>query len=287
MLLRRKRTRTHMRDRSPRAVLIRQIAAGGLILLLAILLGLGVWYGTRIESLTISSVQIEGGETIPHETVRAIAKEHLDGSYFKLIPHRFAWLYPEEALHADIAAVPRIRDVSLERVSGTEIKITFTEYEPAGLWCDSEDHDRCVFVDATGYAFAAAPALSGGAMVRYRDPARAPAVRETAYTDVAAERFRAAEAALETNHGLSLAAIEQIAPGEVAYHLAGGGTLKVSESMPLTDVLANLATVLNSAEFSHLSSGDFNYIDLRYGDKVFVSEHDAPADTETATSTPE
>ena len=57
--------------------------------------------------------------------------------------------------------------------------------------------------------------------------------------------------------------------------------------MPATDVVENLLVVLASPEFSHLNPGNFSYIDLRFGEKVFVNEIGEVPETETATSSDE
>jgi hypothetical protein len=66
------------------------------------------------------------------------------------------------------------------------------------------------------------------------------------------------------------------------YHIAGGGIIKVTTRMTTAETLSNLKTILDSKEFSHLEPGNFKYIDLRYGNKVFVNEE---MDEEISTST--
>lgn len=267
----RRTTRTRTRDRSPRAVLVRQIAGGSAVLLFVALLGALVWYATRINTLTIQTIAVSGGETIPHDMVRNAAEKHLFGSYFILIPHRFAWFYPKEAIRDAVASIDRVEDVTVARTSGTELSIEFSEHEPAGLWC--ANNAQCVFVDEHGFAFARAPSLTGAAILRYHDPARTPAVGAVAYSAEDGARFRATRAALKEKYGLALVSVEQIVPGEVAYRVAEGGVLKVAMSMPQATVLENLDTIFSSVEFAHLTDGTFAYIDLRYGEKVFVREH--------------
>lgn len=283
---RKRRTRrARSSDRTPRAVLIRQIAVGIGVITLLILLGAGVWYGTRIDVLTISTVTVSGGETIEHDAIREQVEAHLAGSYFLLVPRRFAWTYPKHAITATLASVDRIKTVSVDRVSGTELSVSFTEYRPDALWCDASDNDTCVFVDELGYAFAVAPSLVGGAFFRYFDPARPPVVGTSAYTSTAGNQFREFAAALDERYGMTVTHVEQIAPNEIAYRLTTDAALKVTMDMPLEEVLANLDTILAAPEFTHLTNGDFAYIDLRYGSKVFVKEEDTVPVTEEAAAT--
>ena len=138
-------------------------------------------------------------------------------------------------------------------------------------------------MDATGYAFARAPQLSGGAFVRFIKYNTEPAV-DTAPFD--SNFVRESTAFIERAYeelGLTITIVEQINEDDVIYSIAGGGTLKLSLRMPLADAYENLHTLLQSPEFAHIAPGTFQYIDLRYGNKVFVNEEPPQLDS-TATS---
>ena len=92
-------------------------------------------------------------------------------------------------------------------------------------------------------------------------------------------------AVLAEHRGFVVTDAEQSAPDEVTLHLESGGALKVSERMPAEEVLANLETVLASEAFAHLANGNFEYIDLRYGDRVFVNEFGDVPDPSATSST--
>jgi hypothetical protein len=60
-------------------------------------------------------------------------------------------------------------------------------------------------------------------------------------------------------------------------------------------MINNLMAVISSPDFSHLKPGNFQYIDLRYGNKVFVNEEEVvvpeefdvvSTSTSSATTTP-
>lgn len=281
-----KRTR-HLETKSAtnraRRVLIRQIAIGTAVLCGVGLLGSGIWYGTRIDALTIETVAVSGGETVTHAAIERAANDALAGAYFAIIPHRFAWTYPEEEIKEAVASEPRVKDVSVER-DGQELSISFSEYEPSALWCGADDH--CLFLDASGYAFAEAPELSGGTFLRYVDPSREPVLGEYAYTGTTGVDFLTFAATLHDRYGFTVTHVEQSALDELTYRIAGGGLIKTSLRNAPEDTLANLDTVLASDAFRTLASGSFGYIDLRYGDRVFVREASGDAEPILATSTP-
>ncbi len=77
---------------------------------------------------------------------------------------------------------------------------------------------------------------------------------------------------LEDEFGFFVTHIELDGDFDVNFRLSGDSVIKVSQRRPLSESLTNLASILSSTNFSHLEPGNFQYIDLRFGDKVFVNE---------------
>jgi cell division septal protein FtsQ len=247
--------------------------------------GYGIWHGTRLPAVTITTVTVVGGETIPVTRISERAEAELAGSYFHLIPYRFSYFYPRNAITAAVAELPRVKDVHVERVSRHELVIAFSEYRPVALWCVERNARECLFLDDTGYAFAAAPPLEGAAYVRYVEQGTTPAVGPSPF---AGERIVATNAFITQVYddlNFNIIAAEQSGRDTLTYHVAGGGEIKVARSLSAADTLVNLATILQSPEFAHLAPGSFRYIDLRFGDKIFINEELEPVATSTPTST--
>ena len=263
-------------------MLLRQLLIGFLLFSLIALLVTGVWYGTRIHRLTITTVTISGGETIDHSLVEAAVQTALSGTYAGLIPRRFAWWYPQAAVDSAVRAVPRLKDPVVSRTSGQSQAVTFDEYVPYALWCEGEAKATCLFIDNAGFAFTPAPQLSGGAMIRYRTLGVVPTVGQTLAT--AAELATMAEFInlVRTELKFEIESVETDTAGDVFYILAGGGEFKAALRTQAPEVFDNLRTILAAPEFNHIKPGNFQYIDLRFGSKVFVNEESL----DSATSTP-
>lgn len=266
--------------------IIKQIFKGFLAISAVVLLLVGIWHGTRVQSLTINTVTVTGGETISHEIIKKTAELQLEGTYFGLIPKRFAWLYPKSDIERALRDIKRVHNISVVREYGTTITITFDEYIPYALWCQSTESDECLFIDQTGLAFAEAPVLNGGSFLRLITIDKEMKVLETVSS---IERlnsiFELVTLLSEQEWFVSKVELDRV--GDAFLHLTGGGELKVALSVPATDVVENLLVVLASPEFSHLNPGNFSYIDLRFGEKVFVNEIGEVPETETATSSDE
>jgi hypothetical protein len=149
------------------------------------------------------------------------------------------------------------------------------------LWCSRVD-DACVFLDDAGYAFAPAPLLKGSALGRYVTTDIIPAVATMApFADVLPQ-VEAWLAEIERVTPLAAEKIEIDAMRDVYVTVAGGGELKFSLNDDLERVLENLTSILASEAFMDIAPGTFRYIDLRFGNKVFVNTELVTTATSTA-----
>lgn len=255
-------------------------------LLLSLLGGLltAIWYGSRIEQLQLKEIVVIGGPTISHEEMTAAAREVLTGSYYRLIPHSFAPLYPEKALYRRLLSIPRVKQVVLS-VDGQTLTIGFDEYIPEALWCVDQDNDECLFLDQQGYAFATAPALVGNALVRYLSPQQTPTVRTEGFSPVYMDETLRFITTLENEFNLYVIRVIKQDDVDTLYITAGGGEIKVSNRQALSETLNNLRVIVNSEDFPAILADTFFSLDLRFGDKVFVQAI-APSATSSASSTP-
>lgn len=274
-------------------MLLGQIIVGVMLFSVFGLLTAALWYGTRIDSLTVTTVTARGGETIDSQKVIAAVEGTLEGAYLGLIPRRFAWTYPESDIYAALRAIPRLKDPLVTRESGTELTVVFDEYLPFALWCTERTDGECLLIDAAGYAFGPAPKLKGGALVRYRTLGTEPTVGATVMSAASLQTIADFIALVQAAGTFEIVAVETDSVGDVFYIVAGGGEFKASLRDAAAVVYDNLQTILASPEFVAIAPGNFQYIDLRFGSKVFVNEEkpglasstESALSTTTATST--
>ncbi len=278
------RPKTRRRSLNPATILlIKQLVFGALLFLGIAIILTGVWYGTRIEKFTITNISAEGGETIDQAVVVAKVEAELVGTYFGLIPKRFFYFYPADKITRAVAEVERIKNVQVKRIDSTGVLVSYDEYIPDALWCLENETGECFFVDNTGYAFAKAPALRGGSLVRYVTLQDLPSVGLSLMTNsdyLATKSF----ISLLASTGWFVNRVEVDSVLDVFYSLEGGGELKATLKEPSEKTFGYLETIRQSDEFGHLTPGKFQYIDLRFGTKVFVNE-ELLIDTATTTAT--
>ncbi len=259
--------------------LIKQIVGGVLFLILIALLVFSVRYITRLPALTIQTVEVYGGETISRELVKTLIETELEGEYLRFIPKRFSLLYPKQAIVDSVQGIDRIKDLSIERKTRNLLEIDFDEYVPDSLWC-SADSSHCVFLDSSGYAFAKAPSLTGGSFLRLNKLGVTPVTDVQALDLLSYTQVKELVSLFEENSWYINSVAVDVA-GDAYLTLTDGGELKVALKDPAEQIVDNLFVVLSSPEFIDIGPGDFEYIDLRFGNKVFVNEKGS----EVATST--
>ena len=262
----------------------KQLLIGFLVFVTVAIVLVGVWYGTRIESLQIKDVQVVGGFTIPHAQITKIANDELARSHFRLIPNRFSWLYPKSRIEKRIAEIDKVKNVHIELVNKDVMAIRFEEYKPYALWCERKESESCIFIDGVGYAFAQAPALTGSAFVRYVQDDDAPVLGQMSFEMSFIEDTKQFIEMLEESLSLYVTHVHKLGDYDIEYTVSGGGIIKVSQTLTLQDTFKNLETILTSKAFEHIGPGAFNYIDLRFGDKIFIKEEVAEPEAGAATS---
>jgi cell division septal protein FtsQ len=274
---------------SPSTVLLmRQIIIGLMIAAFFSMLIISVWYGTRVHAFTINTVTVSGGETIPHSDVETVVRSKLAGSYMKIIPRTFAFTYPHEDIGQAVREVGRVKSVNVVRSGGTEIRVEFEEYVPHALWCKDNQNEGCYFLDDAGYSFTASPTLVGGSFLRFVSIGKDPADHVQAFNE---DEYRTihelARLFAEAKWFVSKAEVD--AAGDAFLTIVDGGEFKVSLKQPAAETVSNLLTVLGSENFAHIKPGNFEYIDLRFGSKVFVNEvtiDNNASSTDETTDTP-
>lgn len=244
-----------------------------------------VWYFSRLNTFTIAEVEVSGGKTIDATLVENTVESVLDGTYLGLIPRRFTYFYPEANVLKAVESLDRIKDVSITKTDNKTLKVAYDEYVPESLWCNTEDEEaNCLFLDETGYAFGLAPNLTGGSFVRYYSLGVSPekGIRPFAEEDYKATRVFSNSLA-ETLWYVDKIEIDTVR--DVFYTLASGGEIKATLTEDTSRTLSYLGTIRQSKEFAHLVPGGFQYIDLRFGTKVFVNEEKLIDPALEATST--
>lgn len=246
----------------------RKRAAIAAFALLGALLVAGV-YQIRQDSFRVAHVEVFGAD----ESLAAAAYGAMEGYYAGLIPRNSTFFYPQSRIRSEIlASHPGIAAVSFFRKGFTGLSIKASERTPVARWCGLSPtqgvEEYCYVSDASGLIFA--PAGTSTEPIN-NFSLYAPLIGETE------EPLRATIANADElpttfdfarqlgNFGSPVERIV-ISGDEVHQHLRSGTRI--------TYVLGNeenAFTALTSAkENINLIDGSVQYVDLRFGGKVYV-----------------
>jgi hypothetical protein len=197
----------------------------------------------------------------------------LAGRYWGLFPRDNIFLYPKGELRALLMARhPGFGSVTLSGEGFSGVRLDVVERAPKALWCgeSAQAPAPCLTLDESGAAYALAPDFSGSIYMRYAGGLpQGPLPRQF----LAPDRFRALSAlADEVARRLSSTTITLVSVldgTEARVDTASGFIVSFSLDDSGADVLERLDLALSSQPFREHALSDFEYLDLRFGDKLY------------------
>ncbi len=270
------------RRRTPRSFSLTPLAVAfvGIVLIGGVLSS--IYYGTRVAAFRVSTVLVQGGTTISPMAVRSIVEEVLDNSYFGLVPNRFVYHVPHEEIERRLREIPRLSRVRITQPYRTVLSVEFEEYQPSALWCD--DSTTCMFIDATGFAFAEAPAsLTGSLYPRVVVASSSPSYAVHLPADVMLGDMLTLRTAF-AQYGLSLLETRYIDEYDVWYVFTGGSVVKIRRKETADGIVKRLEQLFTTDEYASLPKVGFKSIDLRFGNRVYVRDKNASDEFDDETS---
>jgi hypothetical protein len=247
------------------------------------IVGLLSWLSFN-EYISISSIEVEGNSVLTKGEIIALAQARLDGEYFFLFSRRNTILYPRAGIkEAILSAHKRVHEVEVRTTGFTSAKIILKERSPYALWCEGRTVDgisgeHCYFLDTDGYIYANAPDFTGNAFFKYFGALSLEDKSVIGSQFLAAREFKALDAirlSFSDFHPLGKAVALRVLPGEDAElsFESGGKLLFLRKGKPV-ELLANVKSIFESDVFEGRNVDFLDYIDLRFGNKVYFKFRD-------------
>jgi cell division septal protein FtsQ len=253
-----------------------------LVIILLALVATGVWYGSRIHALQIQNTMVSGNVSVDTAEIQTIVNNNISGTYWKFFPRSNVLWYPRKAIAADIAAEYPVFDTVNVHISDFHnLVVTVHERAPAALWCKSQTDptalvstlipsDDCYLMDQTGYVYAPAPDFSGQVYLRYYGLITADdPIRQTFTVYPSLPDLADFVSEISQQNNFTVTGIFARGNGEYELHLQNNGIIIFSNSQDLATTFTNLETLLDQSGLSTSTSSTFQYIDLRFGNKVY------------------
>ncbi len=249
--------------------------------------------------LRITHVELSGGVLVTQADVEAETLSYISGSYLWLFPKNNALLYPRNGLQTDLRNhFKRIADIAIHFKNFRTLSVVVTERKPMALWCDTiptftspflhnldpistttsskTSEEKCYFLDDQGTVFAEAPLFSGDAYFKYFGDLATTTTSVTpiggAYVASSSE-FTSLSLFVSSARDLSLRPQYLVAEkdGQFTLVISGGGKIYFDMTEPIEKTIKNMNALLHNPPLIPSVAHDLpvDYIDLRYGNKLF------------------
>lgn len=246
------------------------------VVLFGVVVGLSWLPYIRIHAITVS-----GQTTLSEDTLRSFTADKISGRSLFIFPKNNILSYAREDIRKKILAeFPQVRQVSIRAKNPQTVEVSVTERTPQSLWCDIlPTNNPCLLMDGNGFAYVPEAGSSTAALIRYTGNASTTPGYTAAVVPrqfLTPEQFIPLQALVSAisenqkdNPVLEVAVDEH---GDVAARFANNFILKFVLAEAGKDVYQRYTIALSSAPFVGKSTGDFEYLDLRFGDKLYFKE---------------
>jgi cell division septal protein FtsQ len=237
------------------------VSLGALVLLLAVVVGL-----SYLPFLQVRDVVVSGTTTLATSTIAGYIEGQIAGHYLLVVPKRNIFIYPKHSI-ADglLKKFPELRAADVHAGNFHTIAADVVEREPKALWCESQ---QCYLMDQGGVVYASAEGTDG--FVSYLGYAEGESLPRQYLTP---EKFESLFALVDAvSQKLPDTPVETVAidaQQDAEATLSNGFVVKFALGDAGGDVFERFTLALASGPFAEHSLGDFEYLDLRFGDKLY------------------
>ncbi len=259
-----------------------KVAAGTSVVVVSLAL---VFYVSHLSPITISEVTVSGTNLVSADEVKQSVMAKLSGSYAYLIPHANTIFAPFSGIRdAVLSSFPPVATVSVSRNGWNALEISVTERESVALWCAgippgeisndnnqasasaSDTKNGCYLMDGDGFVFA--PSAEDPSYVHYFGELSGNPIGKKYLDGGFASLQKTLKGIGESVHRTPTEALVDNKNQDVSIAFAEGGVVRFVRATDSVSTLQNIASVFASQNFKDHS--DFEYVDFRFGDKVYV-----------------
>lgn len=248
----------------------RLVTAALWALMLVVVVG-GVVGLTYLPHWRVAKVTVAGVEGAEAKKVEQQVRAALQGRYFLVVPRDNVLFYPYTEIVGELVGKnPTFASVEVRATSLRALEVQVVEREPVALWCGTARvvAEPCLLLDERGIAYEPAPQFGGVVYTEYYGAAPGSLPRQ--YLNEEAYRsLRALVAALETAQGLQVASVEVDEARDARLRFANNFELIFSLDDGGGDVYERFALALGAEPFVGRALIDFEYLDLRFGDRLY------------------
>lgn len=240
------------------------------VLVVLMLVG-GVSFASYMPRFSVQTVTVSGAKDIEPSMIQAYVDALFASEPRSLLSHRNIFLYPRAQIEQGIEnTFPRIRSAAVSRPSvwSTELHVAVIERTPYALWCDGES---CYLMDDGGLIYASADGMTAGEVPSHYAFGGGIATG----TIPVGQRFVSAHlpGIVQLMDQLGRAGLSPDGAtiqndSDFSVHFVDDSHLLASYGEDPSTLVRNLQIVLSSDALKD-KTGKIDYVDLRFGDKVY------------------
>jgi hypothetical protein len=150
-------------------------------------------------------------------------------------------------------------------------QVTVVMRTPKALWCGEtrEASVPCLLIDETGVAYEIAAEFAGPVYTTYYGSLAEGALPRQYLTEEKFRSLAALVAALEEHQDTRVVSVAADKTGDARLRFAGGFELIISLQDAGGDIYERFTLALTAEPFSEHGIHDFEYLDLRFGDRLY------------------
>ncbi len=227
---------------------------------------------TWLPHLRIATVEIVGAEGTSAQTIKSFVSKKLEGSYMYVFPKDNIFLYPKEEIIENILAeFPTISNVEAYAENFQTLAIKVTERTPKALWCGESPENKlpCLLIDEKGVAYQNAAEFSGPVYVEYYGNISQD---ELPQQYLSADEFRSLAAltqALRESQSQIVTRVWVDEEKDVYAKFSSNFVLIFNLADDGGDIYERFVLAQTAEPFVARSLADFEYLDLRFGDRLY------------------
>ena len=220
----------------------------------------------------IGAVSVAGAAGVATSTLEQFVRNDLAGVYAGVFPRDSALIYSSGRVAQDMrVAFPSLRSVSVSRSGFTGFSVEVSDRQPVALWCGSSTDapEPCLYLDESGLAYGQAPVFSG--VNPYPTYYGTLGGEDLPRQFLTREMFRALVALLSAmgQDTGTFASVLVDTDGDVTARFSSGIIVRFVLADDAATVLKHFTLALESGPFSSHTLADFEYLDLRFGERLY------------------
>ena len=227
---------------------------------------------TWLPFLRIRAIDIIGAKTVQQQSVVSVVQQQLYGGYLHLFARSNIFLYPKATITQSVLTeFPTFASVEIHAENFHTIGVTVVERTPAALWCGLQvaSSSSCFLIDQSGIVYAPAVVYSGDAYQRYYGAVVGATLPQQFLSPVQFHSLTSLVDVLQQKVGASARSILVDDDQDVYVTFENGFELIFALGDDSGDVFDAFGLALQSDPFKAHALTDFEYLDLRFGDKLY------------------